>query len=295
MASKAPAYIAFAVFTLAWSGTYLAVKTGSLNWSPLFLGGLRQSVAGGLILLWFALRGKVRIDQSDIRPVIFSGILITFLSNSLVMLGSLYISSGVMSLLFSTVPLFSWLLLIMSKKSRFHPQSFALFSLAFVGLWIALQSQLSPSGTEKPVWGAVLILAGAGFWALGGHIESGQVRRTLPFVVAGWQLLTGGILMLVLDFPFSSWAGFSWAPEAFWPFLYLVFIDAILGYGLYLFCLRSLPETFVNLFAYLNPAIALFLGFALAGEFVNGWTWAGLSLTLISVFFLSRKTIPTDQ
>ncbi len=268
-----------------WSSTYLAIRVAvrpGAGFPPFILGALRCLLAAPLLIAWAALRGKrVRLSRAELATLALSGTLLWLFGNGFVMLAEQRAESAVAALIISSTPI--WVALLESAADRRWPGpglSLALlvgFSGAALLSYPALRDGVGADATS-----IVVLLVGALSWG-GGSLY--QRRRHLdldPIVSSGYQQLAGGCGMAVLALatrePLPTPTPVAWA-----GFLFLLVFGSLIAFTSFLLALRLLPTRIVFTYAYVNPVLAVLLGWTVLGEHVDAWTLGGAALVLAGV------------
>jgi drug/metabolite transporter (DMT)-like permease len=289
MGSKLPAYMAFACTCFFWGTTYLALSYGLDSLPPFFISGSRQAISGTLIVLWFLFRGQAFPKWNDVKHILISGCIIVLFSNAIVTWALQYVPSGLTGLLFTLVPIFVVLInIFLAKKERLNLITLIGLALGFGGFLLVFDPQLSG---KHQIWGIVALLAGILAWAIGTVFTKDVAERVNPLMVAGIQLLVFGLLTDVISFAMEDLSLLRFVtPKSLLAISYLVIFDSIVGYGCYLYALSKLSSSFVSLYAYISPLIALFLGWLFRDESLN----FRMLLAVVAIFagvFLVNKGI----
>ncbi|HEY3429607.1 MAG TPA: EamA family transporter, partial [Cyclobacteriaceae bacterium] len=125
-------------------------------------------------------------------------------------------------------------------------------------------------------------------WAAGSIWIKKNNSHTNPFMNAGLQMFFGGLLVLPFSFLFDDLSSVSWTPEAGYSLLYLIIFGSIIAYASYSYALRKLPMTIVSLYAYVNPLVAVVLGWAVLGEKLNTKIGLAILVTIAGIYIVNR-------
>lgn len=270
---------------LVWGSTYLAiriaVREGS-GFTPFVMGATRVLAAGGLLLLWSAVRGqRVRLTRREFVVLAVSGSLLWTGTNGLVMWAEQHTHSGYAALLMGAVPI--WTAVIESFLDRRAPTVLLAASLmiGFAGLGL-LTTPILRMGTRAD-WAAVLALLAAPIcWASGSLLQRRKPVKVSLLVSAGYQQVFGGIGFVLLAFLFGEHLP-SPTLEAWGAWGFLVVLGSLLGFTAYVQTLRLLPTNIAMTYAYVNPVIAVILGGLILREPVTPWSLGGMVLVLLGV------------
>jgi drug/metabolite transporter (DMT)-like permease len=290
--SKAGLIHLFIVYVV-WGSTYLAIRVGmrpGSGFTPFFFGAMRVLIAGAILLAWAALsHRRIRLTRPEFLVLAGSGLLLWVTGNGLVMVGEIHADSGITSLIIAGVPI--WIMVYEAILERRRPSALMITSL-LVGLAgiVLLSMPLLLSGIRTDALSVICFLVASFSWAGGTLLQSHQKLNLDPSVLSGYQMIFGGIgftvAALVLREPLPHPVLQAWLA---WG--YLVIFGSLIAFTSYLQALRMLPTRIVATYSYVNPLIAVFLGWAILGEKVTPWTIGGAVLILIGVtgVFRSRK------
>jgi drug/metabolite transporter (DMT)-like permease len=276
---------------IVWSSTYLAIRlaVGEGSGFPPFAMGASRMFVGGLILLAFAFIRKLKIFISarDLLIIVISGILLWTGGNGFLLWAEQHTHSGLAALLISTTPV--WAALLGSVLSKKAPSLLLISSIIFSlsGIAVLIYPFLAEGNRSDFVSGLLLVCASI-FWAIGSMV---QVRNPIDhsnIVVSGYQHIVAGISFLILSLVFrepmpqpvqSAWL--AWG--------YLIIFGSVLAFTSYIIALRSLPINILMTYAFVNPVLAVFLGWLILGEKITNWTIAGAALVVLGVFGVFRE------
>lgn len=262
---------AFAIVYVIWGSTFLAILFAIQTLPPFLMASARFLVAGSLLYAWSRLvNGAAAPSWENWRATAIVGALLLLGGNGLLVWSEQRIPSGVAALLVGTVPCFmvviDWL-----RPGGSRPTGLVVAGLLLgvLGLaWLVGPDRLLGGGRADLV-GAVVVVLGSFSWALGSVYSRHAATPASPFLSTAMQMLGGGAALLVL----SVSLGEPWAFEAsavslrsVLGLLYLIVLGSIVAFSAYIWLLRVSTPTRVSTYAYVNPVIAVLLGWALAGE-----------------------------
>jgi drug/metabolite transporter (DMT)-like permease len=280
----------FTVYVV-WGSTYLAIRVAVRDgggFTPFMLGSLRV-IAGGLILLiWGALAGqRLKPTRQEWKTLLVSGLMLWVGGNGLVNWAEQRIDSGLAALIIAATPI--WVALVEAIVDRRLPSGrmFAALVVGFLGIVVLTYPTLG-TGVKADFW-SVIGLLGAGLsWGTGSVYQSRKPVQLSPRVNAGYQHLVGAVGFIILVFilrePIPTPSQDAWL-----AFAYLVVFGSLLAFTAYVTALQQLPTKIVVTYAYVNPVIAVFLGWFVLQEPVSGYTLAGAALVLLGVSGVFRE------
>jgi drug/metabolite transporter (DMT)-like permease len=282
--------LAFAAVYLLWGSTFLAMRFGIQTIPPLLMASMRHLVSGTLLMAWAWRRMRRWPTSREWRDAAIVGVMLLG-ANGTVAWSEQYVASGTAALLVATVPL--WMVLIDWWRPRgLHPGGGVLVGLAlgFAGLVLLVgPGTFGGHGAVNPI-GATALLLGSVSWAGGSIVVQQQSKPSVPLFAVGMQMVCGGSALFVVSTLTGQTARFSLShvslPSALgWG--YLIVFGSLLGFTAYAYLLRSTSAARVATYAYVNPVIAVFLGWAFAGEAVTSRTLAAAAVIVAGVAIIT--------
>lgn len=285
------------VVYIVWGSTYLAIRFAVRDGSgitPFMVGAIRVLSAGGVLLLFSALtRKRLRLTGRELATLLGLGLLFWLGGNGLVMVGEQRADSGTAALIIAGVPV--WAAVIQSVLDRKLPSALLIGSLLLgVGGIAVLSMPVLQTGVRADALSVLALVVGSMSWA-GGTVLQGRARLQLPAEVSsGYQLFFGGIFFaiaaLVAREPLPRPA-----LDAALAVLYLIVFGSLLAFTSFIKALNLLPTKIVTTYGYVNPIIAVFLGWLILQERLTPWTVAGAALVLVSVTGVFRDHAREDS
>jgi drug/metabolite transporter (DMT)-like permease len=284
--------LGFAVIYIVWGSTYLAIRWSVETLPPFLMGGARFLLAGCLLHLWLRLRGAPVPTWPQVRDAAASGILLLLLGNGLVNWAEQHVTSGVTALLVGTTPI--WFLVLNAViPPRERPDRLTLVGVALGTIGVALLGRHGgDGGGAVHVGGLLAILVASASWAAGSLLSRKVRSGADPFMASSLQMLAGGAAQLVLAAALGEWSAFDPAavtPRSLLSWTYLVFIGSLVAFSTYVWLLRASTPARVSTYAYVNPVIAVLLGWLLAGETLTARTLVAAGVILAAVVVITRR------
>jgi drug/metabolite transporter (DMT)-like permease len=272
---------------LIWGSTYLAIRVVVTHGVPPLLGmGVRFLTAGFLLTAVLRLLrgpGSLRVTPAQLRTAAVVGVLLLFGGNGLVAVAEQILPSGLAALLVSTTPL--WLVVLgLLVGERARPASVAGMLIGFAGT--AVLARPGGAGGGGAWWGTPLILLATACWASGSLYSRRQSSPADPFVASAYQMLLGGAALTVAGLAAGEAGDLDVTevpPAGWWALAYLVLVGSIVAYTAYFWLLGNAPLPLVSTYAYVNPVVAVALGWALLGEHVSLPVLVGGALAVIGI------------
>ncbi len=271
MAARYPARVWLALLTIyvVWGSTFIALAITVRDLPPLLSMSIRHLLAGALLLAWALPRGDREGDRIG-RPQILAGFvfggLLFLLGHGSLAWAQQTVPAGVAALLVGSIPLWMALLDRVFFGKRLRRSAYVGFVLGFVGLAFLLD----PFGeADVDRVGAVVIILGALCWSAGSLYSRGAALPKRPLVSAGLGALCGGVLLLIVSTTSGELGEATWSADSLLALGYLVAVGSLVGFTAYVWLLRAAPVSLVATYAYVNPIVAVALGWALLGETIT--------------------------
>jgi drug/metabolite transporter (DMT)-like permease len=268
-----------------WGSTYLAIRVMVEDVPPLLGAGLRFLVAGTVMLAVLAARGRsVRVSRSGLAGAAVVGVLLLAGGNGLVTVAERNVPSGLAALLIASVPL--WVVVLRSTVGGERVARGTLVGVAvgFVGLALLLLPGSRPA--EATAGGVALVLFAAFLWATGTFLSPRVPMPTDLLASTAWQMVCGGAVLLacalVAGEPADLHLGHT-STKALLAFVWLVTAGSWVAFTAYAWLLQNAPVSQVATYAYVNPLVAVVLGWAILDEAVSAGTVAGAALVVAAV------------
>jgi drug/metabolite transporter (DMT)-like permease len=261
---------AFAAIYLIWGSTSLAIRIGLETLPPFLLAGVRFAAAGSLLYGWLRLRGISRPTDQQWWAAAFTGTLMLVCGVGGVTWAEQRVASGTAALLAATVPM--WMTAIDTAIVRCSSGGWRVAAGLGIGLAgvAVLVGPLSRDLAAVDPVGAAVILAGAVCWSVGSLRSRRANLPTSPAMTVAVQMVTAGVVLLVLSSAHREWQhGFAIADisvRSAAALAYLAIVGSMVALCAYVWLLRRVPAPAVATYAFVNPVVAVFLGWALAGE-----------------------------
>jgi drug/metabolite transporter (DMT)-like permease len=262
-------YLSWIAVCLIWGTTYLGIRICLESIPPALMGGLRWTLAGSLLSAYVLLRGEPFPPMSRWGSILLLGFLLLGLGNGGVVFAEQWVPSGLAAVLVATAPF--WMASVeaaLPDGERMHRNTVIGLLIGFSGILVLVWPDLAlDRGSDRRFLAGVIALQIASFgWALGSSYSKRRGRGDHILGTTALQMLAGGLIMLAAGTVRGEWSDLSFTTRTTASLLYLSTLGAIGGFVAYTYALRHLPVSFVSLYAYINPVIAVALGVALLGE-----------------------------
>ncbi len=283
-------YFALAAVCLIWGTTYLALRIAVLHFPPFLFSAIRQTAAGLILggsMLAFA---KVKLPSKEhlLRQAIGGFFLIT-LGNGLVAWGEMHIPSSIAAIICSLMPLMVIIInLSVNREEKPNLPIIIGVVLGLAGIVMIFGEHLSEFSTLSYTLGILTIFGAVISWASGSIWIKKHNADSNPFLNAGLQMFFGGLLMFPASLLFDDLSNVSWSPEAGWSMIYLIVFGSIIAYACYSYALRKLPMTIVSMYAYINPVVAVLLGWLVLDEKLSIRMGLAILITIAGIYIVNR-------
>lgn len=293
--------VAFALLYVLWGSTYLAMRVIVRDLPPYVAGAVRYLTAGPIMLGACALMGrKIRLTRLDLRRLLVISILLLSIGNIGVLWGEVYVSSGLASLIVALVPI--WVVIFEAwvfRAGRMTAKGLIGLAIGIVGLLVLLWPRIT-SGTHlgrMELLGSGILAGASFFWALG-SVFSHRFNLTVDvFASAAWQMTLAGVVDAIVALVTGQFQRTHWTTHALSGIAYLVVFGSWIGYSAYIYLLEHVPTPKVATYAYVNPIVAVFLGWMILREHVDLFMLLGTAIIIASVALVNTsrlKHAPVD-
>lgn len=295
---------AFAAVYIFWGSTYLAIKYTIETLPPFLMAGTRFAFAGGILFLIARLsKDYERPTKQHWKTSFIVGTFLLLGGNGAVVLAQHYISSSLSALLVATEPLFivllSWLWL---NAGRPNWKVILGLAVGFVGVWLLITGQsaaASGPGGYGQLIGMFAVMVGALSWATGSIYGLKAKTPKSSIMTAGMQMLAGSVSLLAVGLlrgEVSTFDPAAVSANSVFALFYLIIFGSLIGFTAYSWLLKNAQPAMVSTYAYVNPVIAVLLGWGIAGESLTAQTLIAAFIIVLSVALITaNKTEKNDD
>jgi drug/metabolite transporter (DMT)-like permease len=281
--------LAFALVYLVWGSTYLAISFAVQTLPPYLMSSIRFLLAGGLVMAWSLGRGAPLPTRTHWRSAIIAGTLLFGLNNSL-LVGAEHagMPSGVAALLIATTPM--WFVLLSWMRSGERPSINVFAGLALGTFGLILLVNPGSAGGVDPI-GALMVIGAAFCWSVGSLYARDATFPSNLLLWTGMQLVVGGVLQLSLSIVTGELAAFDPSKVtalSVASMIYLGIMSSIITFTAFSWLMRVTSPARVATYAYVNPVVAVFLGWALNNEPLHVHTLIAAAIIVFAVIVLTR-------
>ena len=261
-------WIALGAVYLIWGSTYLAIRFTVETTPPFLSAAARFIISGGFLYAWRRAAGDPQPSRRELRNASIIGVLLLVGGNGGVVWAAQYIPSSLSALLVATVPL--WMLLFDAVRPAGEKPSAKALSGVMIGFCGAalLIGWSTSDATPQSLYGAVAVVGASLLWAIGSIYGKIFHLPSSPLVTTGIEMLAGGVVQIFVAAAFGEFASFDPAAvtsRSAWAWVYLTTIGPI-AFVAYAWLLRNAPIPLVATYSYVNPLVAILLGYFLGKE-----------------------------
>jgi drug/metabolite transporter (DMT)-like permease len=298
-ASRAQILTAFALIYVIWGSTYLAIRYAVQTIPPFIMGGIRFMISGALLYAWARYRGAPRPARIHWRNAIIAGGFLLLGGNGAVVWAEQFVPSGMTALLVSILPF--WLVIIeWVRPPRRRPSAAVLVGLVlgFMGIIVLVGPSAVGGHGEVSAIGALVLILGSLSWAIGSFWSRDAQLPESGLLTTGMEMLGGGALLLIVgtltgELGHVDIHGVSNASAA--GLLYLITFGSLLGFTSYIWLLDKVSPARLGTYAYVNPIVAVLLGWAIAGERLSIRTGVAATIVICAVALITTARSTAEQ
>jgi len=286
--------LAFGLVYLFWGSTYLAIDVAVQSIPPALMCGVRFSIAGIVMLAVCAATGRrIFYSARQIALAAVVGLLLLMGGNLTLSYAELSVSSGLAALIIAITPL--WFLVLDSLLLGDHHISArgkTGLVLGILGLFVLVWPELrSGKLGHREFWASISLIGGSFSWALGSVLSKRWQSGMDVFSATGWQVVAAGAGNLIFAWIAGDLARVTWTTRGISAVLYLVVCGSWIGYTAYIWLLEHVPTSKVSTYAYVNPVVAVFLGWLILHERVDRFILAGSAIVVVSVVLVTSAKV----
>lgn len=284
----------FGLVYVLWGSTYLAIRIVVEHIPPAMMGATRFLIGGTVMLAWCLVSGRaIKLSTLDFRRVAIIGVLLLVGGNVGVAWAEKTVPSGLTALIVAIVPI--WVAVIETfilKGERLKSRGFFGLGLGIVGLVVLLWPKLNAGSVGRGVLFGALILVGASLsWATGSVFSRRWDLKVDPFAATGWEMLCAGVVNLGISLALGDQHTVVWTARGIGAIAYLIVAGSLIGLTAYVWLLNHVPTAKVATYAYVNPIVAVFLGWLVLNEQVDRFIFAGTIVILASVWLVNTSKV----
>ncbi len=285
----------FGLVYLFWGSTYLGIGIAIQHIPPALMCATRFTIAGVIMLAYcLVARKNIRFSARELLQLAIVGNLLLLGGNLTLSYAELYVPTGLAALLIGITPL--WFLVLDSLLLGHHRMSgrgLAGLALGMVGTVVLLWPDLHTTGAlgRKQLWYALALNGGAFVWAFGSVLSKKWQSGGPSFGATSWQVFFAGMGNLIFALFKHDFARVVWTPRGVAAVAYLIVGGSLIGYTAYIYILGHAPTAKVSTYAYVNPVVAVFLGWLVLHEKIDGYILGGSAIIIASVILVTSSSV----
>jgi len=266
------------------------MRIGVREFPPFLFAGLRQFIAGFVLIAYLIWIKKSKFPSwGNIARQAIGGFLMITLGNGLVTWAEVYVPSGVAAIICSFMPV--WVVLINLTINRSElPNGLIVFGVltGLGGIILVFNENLADFVNSNYLWGIAFIFIASLTWALGSVIIKRSSDGSNPFFNAGLQMLFGGLWCFAFSLLFDDLSSVQITARVWFSLAYLIVVGSVAAFAMYVYSLTQLPVTIASLYSYVNPLVAVILGWMVLGEKLNLKMGVAIVVTAVGIYLVNR-------
>jgi len=276
-------FVAVAATWMIWGSTYLAIRISLEDMPPFFMAGSRFLVAGAALFGWLLIRGKSLPTLRQLRNAFLLAFLLLVMGHGGVVFAEQWVASSVAALAVASMPLWATLFARLFGRRVTRLDAIAIV-IGFIGV-VLLNKDAELRGATLA---AIVLLIAPISWAFG-SVVSGRMELPSGLMLPATEMLCGGVQLFVISLVMQEGL-----PQqmTFWPtaaWIYQIIAGSIIAFSAYLYLLKHARPALATSYAFVNPVIAVALGVALAGEHMETWGYAGMTIIVAAVAVITLQ------
>jgi drug/metabolite transporter (DMT)-like permease len=287
--------VSFALVYVLWGSTYLAMRVAVRDFPPFVVGATRYLVSGPVMLAACALMSrKIRLTRQDFWRLLAIGVALLSVGNMGIVWGEKYVSSSMAALVVALMPI--WVVAIEAwgyQAGRMTARGLLGLGTGLGGLLVLLWPRIT-SGTHLShleLIGCGILASGSLAWALGSVLSHRFKVSVDVFVAAGWEMTLGGIVNAIIALASNQFHHARWTAPAIGSVAYLVVFGSWIGFSAFAWLLENVPTPKVATYTYVNPIVAVFLGWFLLNERIDRYMVVGAAIIIGSVVLVNTSKL----
>lgn len=291
--------LAFAIIYFVWGSTFLAIRIGVREVPPFLLASLRFLIAGCILVAWMRARGTRFPSLRQWSSVFLLALLIFVFDYGLLFWAEKRVPSGIAAVMLATIPAFmalSEILILRTQRLTLRLAAALLIGIGGVGVLVSRTMNLRQSAIDPT--GACALIVAAISWSIASALTRKLPLPEAKVMSSGAQMLSGGVLLMGAASLLGEFRGFRFgavSAEAWWALAYLTVAGSIVGFTAYVWLIHHESPTRVGTYAYVNPLVAVLLGYFFGGEELGPRTIVGTLCVLVSVVVITTTPAKSPE
>ncbi|MBL8051128.1 MAG: EamA family transporter, partial [Anaerolineales bacterium] len=288
-------WIALITLYIVWGSTYFGIKVAIETIPPFFHAGIRFLVSGLILVIWQRAVGSAMPTRNQWISTFVIGNLLLLGGNGLVAWAEQTIPSGIAALIIGSVPLFLVIMeAVRPKGVKPNWQSIVGLIIGFIGIFILVgPAEIAGGETRLNPFGVIALLSACLFWAIGSIYSKSADLPKSTLMTTGAEMLMGSIGLFVISLitgELNGWNPAEVSTRSLIGLIYLITIGSIIGFGSYIWLLQNAPISLVATYAYVNPIVAVLLGYFFGNEILEPRIWLATAIIIGAVAFINNKS-----
>ena len=283
------AYFCLAGICIIWGTTFLVMRIGVMHFPPFLFAAIRQLIAGALLCGFIILIRKENFPTlNTLRIQAFRGFLMITCGNGLVSWAEVFVPSGLAAIICSTMPVMVILINLSINRTEMPNWIIGIgVAAGLAGIILVFSEFLADFANPNYRLGIILIFVATLTWAVGSILTKRTIHDSNPFLNAGLQMFFGGFFCLPFSFAFDDLNHIVFSSEVLFALGYLIVFGSIMAFSMYAYTLSKLPITIASLYSYVNPLVAVVLGWFVLQEKLNLKIGIAFLVTVTGIYLVN--------
>jgi drug/metabolite transporter (DMT)-like permease len=286
--------LAFAIIYFVWGSTFLAIRVGVREVPPFLLAGMRFLIAGLVLYGWMRARGTPSPKLREWMAASFLALLIFVFDYGLLFWAEQRVPSGIAAVMMATIPVFMSLgEIVFLRTQRLTVRLGLALVVGMAGVAVLVGRSMSLGEAPVDTAGAIALIVASLSWSVASSLTRKLPLPSAKAMSSGAQMLAGGVLLTIAASVLGEFHGFrvqAVSGEAWLALAYLIVAGSIAGFTAYVWLLHHESPTKVGTYAYVNPVVAVLVGYFLGGEAIGPRTIVGTLLVLVSIVVITTMS-----
>lgn len=284
------AYVSLAGICILWGTTFLGIRIGVKDFPPFLFAAIRQTGAGLLVMTVLVLARRAKFpDLAHLLKMAIFGFFMITMGNGLVSWAEVFVDSGIAAIICSIMPVLVILMNLAVDRSEFPNALITIGVLTgLAGIVLVFHEHLASFADPNYTIGIVLIFTSMFCWAIASVLVKRVNQTSDPFMNAALQMFFGGVWCLPFSLVFDDLTDIQWAPSTIYALVYLIIFGSAMAYSMYFYAITKLPMTIASLYSYINPLVAVFLGWLILDEKLNVSIGIAFLVTVAGIYMVNR-------
>ena len=296
--TKQKAYIALTATGIIWGTTWVASKMAVLNAPPLEVSAIRQFAAGLIYIIFFTLKGQPLPSKKQWPTLLVMSFFLLIIANGFATWSMKYLSSGLAALIAALYPLFVVIIEMIFFKTKNTIATFIGLVLGLAGICVVFYDNAFHHNSGDYLFGVILSVVAMLSWGIGTIFVAKNKLDINPYYGMGWQMMLAAPFIYMMSVCTGKNIPLAAIPMQTWlAIAYLVLIGSCIAFVCFIYSMKQLPAAIASLYAYINPIVAMIVGFFLLSEKLTINILIGTAITIVGVYLVnhSLKEVHTTE